>query len=116
MLPLYSKISRDADDKDRDGLMRAVLAGILATLQTRLAEANVVLSSRGIQQLCLDVHFLMLVSSAWLDDALVATGVALCHAAITDHLRDNASSLPPDDWYDKRAHELREKYPLDFAI
>lgn len=119
MLPMYSKISRDAGDENREVLMQALLSAILSTLQNRLCSNGSSLTIRGVQQACLDVHFLMLISSAWLNDDLASHGLQTCSLVVASCSKDgpqSSLSLASEEWYDTKANELLAKYPLDFGI
>ncbi len=120
MIPLYAKISRDADPERRTPMMRALLSALLHRLGERIT-SQIQFSQRGIQQFLLDLHFLLLVSSPWLDAGLSAMGAEMGQHAVEAYQQtlDTGSQRPdsllPPEWYDARAHELLRRYPLDFG-
>lgn len=117
MLPLYAKISRDIRADRRTKLMQALLNSVLHQLRGRLEGVRV--SGRGMEQLLLDVHFLMLVSTQFLAPThsheaseTCATGMRIFKQANADQA---SMSLKDEAWYDQQARSLQSKYPLDFG-
>lgn len=95
--------------------MRSLLAALLNTLD-KCSIPKIQFSRKGIQQFLLDLHFLLLVSAAWLDPDLSMLGAeAGEHAVRSYREREPKEQLMSEEWYDSRARQLVQKYPLDFG-
>jgi hypothetical protein len=112
LLPLYGKISRDSGDQ-RASLMPSLLACILAEM-TSIIEKSVHVGSQGLQQLLLDLHFLLLVSAPFLGENESQLGVKLSALALEKYGK-GSSTLKADNWYEGRAKQLQRRYPVDFG-
>ncbi|PJF17464.1 hypothetical protein PSACC_02710 [Paramicrosporidium saccamoebae] len=112
LLPLYGKISRDSGDR-RTSLMPSLLECILAEM-TAMIEKSTHIGSQGLQQLLLDLHFLLLASAPFLSQNESQLGVKLSAMALEKYGK-GSSSLKADNWYEGRAQELQRRYPIDFG-
>lgn len=117
MLPLYAKISRDIRADRRMRLMQALLTSILVQLRGRLEGVRI--SERGMEQLLLDVHFLMLASAHALAPAHSQEASETCAVGMRAFKQANAdqssTAFKDEAWYDQQARSLQSKYPLDFG-
>lgn len=117
MLPLYAKISRDIRADRRTKLMQALLTSVLRQLQGRLEGVRI--SRRGMEQLLLDVHFLMFVSTQFLMQTHSQEASETCAIGMRIFKQGNADqasmSLKDESWYDQQVRSLQSKYPLDFG-
>lgn len=117
MLPLYAKISRDIRADRRANLMQALLSSVLGQLRGRLEGVRV--SRGGMEQLLLDVHFLMLASAHFLAAAHGDEASGTCAVGMRMFKQTNADQAAArfrdEAWYDQQARSLQAKYPLDFG-
>lgn len=117
MLPLYAKISRDIRADRRVKIMQSLLLCLLAEITKNIEDIH--FSERGIQQLLLDIHFLMLSSTPFLVEQLTTQATETCAVAMRVFKRTNISQasaqLKPEQWLDQQARTLQARYPLDFG-
>jgi hypothetical protein len=81
---------------------------------TSIIEKSVHVGSQGLQQLLLDLHFLLLVSAPFLSENESKLGVKLSALALEKYGK-GSSTLKADNWYEGRAKQLQRRYPVDFG-
>lgn len=78
------------------------------------------ISWTGVNQVILDMHFLISASSRFLDDDLASKAAAFCAMALSKFKQHNPSStnleMPTEEWYQQQVEAISRRFPLDFDI